>query len=72
VVSEAKVLELRTKEGRIARVSPNGAFIQHDEFVPVPVTPYVQRLIDVHQDVEVKPVEEAPATPPPAPKKKES
>lgn len=63
-----KYIKVKAKEGRIARVSPRGEMIPHDEAVRVPLTPYVQRLIHHHKDVivekEPKPKVSAPPAPP--------
>ena len=48
-------VSIKAKAGRIARVSPNGSFIPHDKYVTVEKTSYVNRLIHVHQDVELEP-----------------
>ena len=40
--------------GRVARVSPRGAMIPSDQFVPVDHTPYVERLLKVHGDIEAR------------------
>lgn len=45
---------VRTLEGRVARVSPKGAFIPHKEFVGVTLTPYLSRLAEVHGDIEIQ------------------
>ena len=60
-------IEVKAVEGRIARVSPRGAFIPHDRFIPVVATPYILRLRDVHGDIEERPKKQAKAATPPAP-----
>jgi hypothetical protein len=44
---------VRTLEGRVARVSPKGAFIPHHEHVGVKLTPYIARLANHHGDIEL-------------------
>ncbi len=46
---------IKAVEGRVARVSPRGHAIPHDRYVTVPLTPYLDRLINVHKDVTEKP-----------------
>lgn len=46
---------VRTKPGRVARVSPSGRFIPHDTYASVEHTPYIDRLLNVHGDIEKKP-----------------
>ena len=62
---KSNYVELKTKPGRIARTAPDGPFIPDDEFVPVLLTPYVKRLIDVHEDVVVKQETKTPTPPEP-------
>lgn len=50
---------VRAVHGRIARESPQGAFIPDNAFVPVQHTAYIDRLINVHGDIQVKPQESA-------------
>ena len=45
---------VRTLEGRVARVSPKGAFIPQKEFIGVKLTPYISRLVNVHGDIEIQ------------------
>lgn len=54
-------VKVKAVKGRIARTAPDGPFIPDDEFVRVELTPYMRRLIDVHQDVEVEPTKTKPA-----------
>lgn len=61
-------VRVKALEGRVVRVSPQGAFVPNDRFVAVTRTPYVQRLIDVHGDVVV----ESKQTAAQAPAKKEA
>lgn len=61
-----KTIKVKAKEGRIARESPRGPFIPHDQYVKVPDTPYVRRLLNVHGDIEL----EAAAPPAPPVKKR--
>lgn len=46
------LIYVRTKPGRIARISPKGEFIPHDRFIGVRQTPYVSRLLNHHKDIE--------------------
>lgn len=66
------LIYVRAKEGRVARVSPKGAFIPHTEFIGVRPSPYLTRLAHVHGDIEVSstptPKQAAPK-PAPSPKK---
>lgn len=58
---------VRATHGRIARDAPDGAFIPEDVYVPVQPTAYIDRLINVHGDLQVKPKESAAKkTPAPA------
>jgi hypothetical protein len=61
----------RTVAGRLARVSPTGKFIPNDRFIPVEMTPYVDRLLNVHRDIETTtdPERPAPRSKPPRPVK---
>jgi hypothetical protein len=47
------MIYVKAKEGRIARVSPTGAFIPNDAYIKVQPSEYIQRLIDVHKDIEI-------------------
>lgn len=49
------MIKVKTKEGRLARVSPNGMFIPSDHFIEVQATPYIMRLLNVHEDIELEP-----------------
>jgi hypothetical protein len=57
---------VRTKTGRVALDGPHGRLIPTDKFVPVDLTPWVDRLLNHHRDIElekkpvVKPVDDAP------------
>lgn len=56
---------VRTLEGRIARTAARGKLIPHDKFVEVDYTPYIDRLLNVHGDIE----ERSNETPKPEPVK---
>lgn len=58
----------RAVEGRIARESPHGPLIPHGTYTPLLMTPYLERLLNVHGDIELEPVKPAPAAPKKAPK----
>ena len=49
------MIYVRTKPGRVARMSPSGPPIPVDDYVAVPHTRYIDRLLNVHQDIEKKP-----------------
>lgn len=73
------MIYVRAKAGRRAYDAPRkGKIIPHDNFVPVPDNPYIRRLIDVHEDLELQSgasrkekEKEKPATPSPAPAAKQ-
>lgn len=44
---------VRAKPGRVARLSPKGPYIPYDEFISAVQTPYLDRLANVHEDIEV-------------------
>lgn len=46
------IIYVRTVDGRIARSAPKGKFIPSDSFVPVEHTPYIDRLLNFHGDIE--------------------
>lgn len=48
------MIYVRTLPGRLARVEPKGRYIPHDDFTPVHHTPYIDRLIHHHGDIEVR------------------
>jgi hypothetical protein len=50
----ANKLYVKALPGRVARVSPRGAMIPSDQFVPVDFTPYIRRLLKVHGDIEAR------------------
>lgn len=52
------MIYVRTIDGRVARTSPRGQPIPHDQFIPVEATPYINRLID-HGDIMKKPPEQS-------------
>lgn len=61
---------VRTLPGRVARESRNGEFIPSDRFVPVSPSAYIDRLLNVHGDIEVQPEKEVQKdTPKPKPDK---
>lgn len=58
------MIKVRAKKDRIAYSAPrNGVLIPTDAFVSVQLTPWVQRLIDFHEDIivekEAEPKEDA-------------
>lgn len=58
----AKV-EVKCLEGRVAfTAARGGARIPTDKYIQVTMTPWIDRLINHHGDIELKP-EEEPATP---------
>lgn len=59
------MIYVRTKPGRVARESPKGRFIPTDDFVGVTLTPYVNRLINHHGDIDVRDTASKSPTPPP-------
>lgn len=58
-------VSVKTKPGRVAFSAPRGGdAIPHDRYVPVERTPWIERLISVHGDIEVEPAtRNAPAAP---------
>jgi hypothetical protein len=54
------LIYVRTKPGRIAREAPKGNLIPEGKYVPVQHTPYIERLLSVHGDIEAR--QEAPAS----------
>lgn len=50
----ANKIRVKAVEGRVARVSPKGEMIPHDRYILVDLTPYMARLINVHEDVTVE------------------
>lgn len=64
-----KRIEVTAAPGRVVRESPRGAFIPDDRYVSVVETFYIWRLIHVHGDLKVKPVEKVSAPPPPSEKR---
>jgi len=64
------LISVKTKKGRVAfSASRGGVRIPDDKFVEVEQTPYINRLIDYHGDLEVEkaPAAKADAKPAPAP-----
>ncbi len=49
---EMAMIYVKTVEGR--RAYYEGRIIPNDQFVPVPDTPFIRRLIDHHHDLEVR------------------
>lgn len=79
MAKKVTTIRVRALPDRIAREDPRGPFIPEDQFVSVRNTPYIQRLLNVHGDIEQEPAKvklakaptakaEAPAQPPVAPK----
>lgn len=60
------MIYVRAKPGRVVRESPRGNFIPADAFVPVKPSVYIDRLINVHGDLEVQKSEPKPKTDKPA------
>lgn len=60
---EPTSIRARAVEGRIARLDPHGDFIPWDQYINIPNTPYIQRLLNWHGDIELEP-EVAPPPPP--------
>lgn len=56
-----KNIKVTAQPGRVARVSPNGRYIPHDNPIVVPLTPYIERLLNHFGDI----VEHDPERPPP-------
>lgn len=55
-------VSVKTKAGRVAFSAPRGGeAIPHDRYIAVERTPWIERLISVHGDIEVEPVRSAPA-----------
>lgn len=50
-----KYIKVRAVAGRVARTARDGEFIPHDRYVRVDYTPYIERLLNVHGDIEVEP-----------------
>lgn len=60
----AKV-EVKCVEGRVAFTAPQGgARIPADKYVTVTLTPWIERLLDHHGDIELKPEETVVAAAP--------
>jgi hypothetical protein len=57
------MIYVKAREGRKAYYE--GRVIPEDRFIPVTNTPYIRRLVDYHQDLEVETKAE-PYSPPPA------
>lgn len=49
----ANYVKVKAKPGRVARTSARGDFIPEDRFVSVHKTPYITRLIEHHEDLEL-------------------
>lgn len=47
-----KKILVRAIEGRLARNGPQGSFIPHDRDMLVSLTPYIDRLLNVHKDIK--------------------
>ena len=47
------MIYVRAKPGRVARLSPTGQYLRSDEFTPTRLTPYLNRLANVHGDIEI-------------------
>lgn len=63
-------IEVKAKAGRVARTSPQGPFIPEDRYVVVEKTSYIERLLNVHGDIEAKPQgQKPPVAPAPKPLK---
>ncbi len=65
-------VSVRAKAGRIAYDSPHGDLIPQDAYVSVEMTPWIDRLLNHHGDIELEPApvkaKAAPAAAPtPAP-----
>lgn len=45
---------VRANPGRVARVSPQGVYIPEDRYIPVQLTPYIDRLAHVHEDIDLR------------------
>lgn len=61
------VIYVKATSGRVARMSPTGRFIPQDKYVRVEHTPYVDRLLNVHGDIERRPEPVKKITPAPTP-----
>lgn len=46
-----KKIMVRAIEGRLARNGPRGDAIPHDRGILVSLTPYIDRLLNVHKDI---------------------
>jgi hypothetical protein len=57
------LIYVRTKPGRVAFQSPSGPPIPHENYVGVQHTHYIDRLLNVHKDIERKPKAKKPDTP---------
>lgn len=65
------MIRVRTVAGRVARTAPRGQYIPTDKYIEVEQTPYINRLLHVHGDIELEPAASAPvaqAEPPKKPK----
>lgn len=63
-----QTVSVKAVEGRVVREDPKGPFVPSDRYVTIPLTKYVQRLIDVHGDLVVEPIKTPPTKPVEAPK----
>lgn len=55
-------VNVKTKPGRVAFTAMRGERIPNDRYVPVELTPWIQRLLEVHGDIE-REREREPAAP---------
>lgn len=54
------LIRVRSLEDRVARNGPQGKIIPHDSYVLVKRTAYIDRLLNVHGDIEEEPAKAAP------------
>lgn len=64
-----KTISVRALPDRISREAPDGPFIPSDRYVNVAHTPYIERLLNVHGDIEQEPAKKAPPAEPKEPAK---
>jgi hypothetical protein len=49
------MIYVRSRKDRLAYEEIGGRLIPNDVYVPVALTPYIDRLLNKHQDIELRP-----------------
>jgi hypothetical protein len=61
-------IRVKAREGRVAFTAPRGGrLIPHDDYIIVELTPWIDRLLNHHHDIEAEPVKAAPVAKPAKP-----